>query len=79
MNIDSLNQYIRACGGQDYLVFDDANKAAIARTAIIDQLDDDSISVENHPKVEQFDNLLRLRLKDMNYGTEPVEQAAEVF
>lgn len=79
MPLDSLFDYLRRCKGQDFLTFSDADAASKARTLLIDQLDDDGVAVEKRPSIDQFDNQLRLRLKELRHEPESTEQAAEIF
>jgi len=77
MTFDSLFDYLRACGAQDSLTFDTTEKAALARTVIIAQLEADDVPFDLHPSIEQFDCVLRLRLRE-EPTNESIKQAKEV-
>lgn len=78
MHIDSLFDYLRRCGGQDFLTFDSSEAASKARELLVDQLDDEGIDIEKRPSIDQFDHQLRLRLKEVLHGLKPAEQTAAV-
>jgi hypothetical protein len=77
--MDSLFDYLRACGGQDFLIFDSAEKASMARDLIAHQLEEDDVVFDMRPSLDLFDNQLRIRLKETINEPKPAEQAVEVF
>lgn len=77
MTFDSLFDYLRSCGGQDSLTFDTTEKAALAHTVILAQLEADDVPFDLHPSIDQFDCVLRLRLRK-EAANEPIKQAKEV-
>lgn len=60
------------------LTFSSAEAAAKAREALIDQFDDEGIDISKRPSIDQFDTVLRLRLKEVLHAHDATEPTAEV-
>ena len=78
MPLDSLFDYLRQCKGQDFLTFDTKEAASAARELIIGQLEDDDVALSARPSIDQFDNQLRLRLKETSRVAQPSAQVEAV-
>lgn len=78
MPLDSLFDYLRRCKGQDYLTFDNAEAASAAREVLVGQLEEDDVAIEARPSIDQFDNQLRLRLKEATRAAQPAAQVEKV-
>lgn len=78
MPLDSLFDYLRRCKGQDFLTFDTTAAASAAREVLVKQLEDDDIAIPARPSIDQFDNQLRLRLKEASCAAQPAAQAEKV-
>lgn len=78
MPLDSLFDYLRRCKGQDFLTFDTKEAASAAREVLVGQLEEDDVSIDARPSIDQFDNQLRLRLKEAPRATQPAAQAEKV-
>jgi hypothetical protein len=78
MPMDSLFDYLRRCKGQDFLTFDNSEAASKARDLLIQQLEEDDVPIEARPSIDQFDNQLRLRLKETSRAAQPTAQVEKV-
>ena len=78
MRLDSLFDYLRLCKGQDFLTFDTAEAASTAREVLTAQLEEDKVAIGARPSIDQFDNQLRLRLKEAQRVTQPTAQVEAV-
>lgn len=78
MPLDSLFDYLRRCKGQDFLTFDTPAAASAARELLVEQLEEDDVAIPARPSIDQFDNQLRLRLKEASSAAQPVAQAEKV-
>jgi hypothetical protein len=75
---DSIFDYLRHCGGQDFLCFPSARAAAEARLVLINQLTQDGVDMGDMPSIDQFDTQLRLRSKEAPRDAQPSAKAAAV-